>query len=591
MTSQKIFRFGVLGSLDVRRDGGTVVIPAAKQRIILATLLMRNNEFVSRDHLIERIWNGDAPTDARGALHTHVSRLRRLLRDKDELIRGHRGGYILSSAAVGLDLSEFRALTSRASIERDAAKEANLLGRALGLWRGPALTDVPSELMHDLDVPILTEERIVATERLVYLRLRLGRHEETVVPLKVMTGEHPFRERLWAYLMTALFLSGRRGEALDTYRTVVALLREELGIDPGQELVRVHSAILAEDSRLARLLEEVQAEPPPGLETPSQALEQVDLPEPPALIRQLPSDVVFFAGRSRELRMLDDLLVAGDAQPAIEQSSRPIVIAALTGTRLISTGQWLAGHARDLIIGVEAVEAEIARIDGKVHGVLRVGALPTLGYTLLPSALTHLATTAPELDVRVQQLEPEESLAALARGELDVALGGEYSLAPRRGDTNLDRIDLYVEPMFVAVPANHRLRGPHVALADLRDDRWIAPASGTACALVLERACALVGYEPHVIGVCADFTMAAALVGAGNGIALLPAIIAPLIGRFGDTPNARLLTVSSPGIDRTLFAAVRQGTRTHPAIACFLEALRKQLSRSLTATPQPGFLE
>ncbi|MGV9387389.1 LysR family transcriptional regulator [Nonomuraea sp. NPDC003707] len=259
--------------------------------------------------------------------------------------------------------------------------------------------------------------------------------------------------------------------------------------------------------------------------------------------------------------------------------------------RLTSTGQWLADHARDLIADLEGIEAEIARIDGKIHGVLRVGVLPTLGYTLLPSTLTHLATTAPELEVRIQQLEPEESLAALARGELDVALAGEYSLAPRRDDTNFDRVDLYTEQMLIAVPANHRLRGPHVALADLRDDRWIAPAPGTSCAVVLERACALVGYEPHVIGVCADFMMAAALVGAGNGIALIPGVVAPLIARFGDTPKARLLTMSIPSIDRTLFAAVRQGTRNHPAVSSFLESLTKaaqQLSNRHSTARPPG---
>lgn len=243
--------------------------------------------------------------------------------------------------------------------------------------------------------------------------------------------------------------------------------------------------------------------------------------------------------------------------------------------RLTSTGQRLAAHARDLIASLEAVEADIARLDGKLHGTLRVGALPTLGYTMLPSALTHLATTAPELDVHVHQLEPEDSLPALARGDLDLALAGEYSLVPRRDNTNLERINLHAEPMFIAVPARHRLHGPHVDLADLRDDRWIAPASGTSCAIVLERACALAGYEPHIVGLCADFAMAAALVRAGNGIALIPGIATSMIDRFSGAPKARLLTTSTPGIDRTLFAAIRRGTRNHPAISRLLEALAK----------------
>ncbi|MGV9387381.1 AfsR/SARP family transcriptional regulator [Nonomuraea sp. NPDC003707] len=352
--SEAAFHFGVLGTLDVKREGKYVAIPAAKQRIILATLLLNVNEFVSRDHLTERVWNGDVPCHARGVLHTHVSRLRRILREKhpgeDRLIHSHRDSYAMRLKPDDMDLSAFRELTRQAISTSQASTEVDILGRALALWRGPALADVPSKLLHEIDVPLLDEERGVATERLLHLRLQLGDYEATIVPLKAMTGEHPFRERLWAHLMVALFLSDRRAEALDAYRAVVALLREELGIDPGPELVRIHAAILAGDPQLARLLDESQLETSPSLDAQQQTAEETpqdrestfessDLLGQAGFPQQLPSDVVSFTGRSQQLQILDNLLAANGDEPSPrmeipregDEPSRPIVIASLTG--------------------------------------------------------------------------------------------------------------------------------------------------------------------------------------------------------------------------------------------------------------------
>ncbi|MGV9386474.1 IS110 family transposase [Nonomuraea sp. NPDC003707] len=353
-----VIHFGVLGTLDVVRDGRSVAIPAAKQRIIMATLLLDANEFVARERLVDRLWNGNVPRDPRSALHSHVSRLRRVLGDKGRLIRAHGDGYAVSVAGDGLDLLRFRDLTARAVGASDAAAEVELLGRALALWRGPALVDVPSELLHHDDVPGLAEERLLAMERLLHLRLRLGRHEETVAPLKALTAEYPFRERLWAHLMAALFLSGRRAEALEVYRSVASLLREELGIDPGQELTRLHIAILGDDVESVRLFDEAHpaqahAIGPPGggqvgqpggtLVGPRGSRVGPLVPGPlvpaagerlagevfaPVVFpRQLPSDVAHFTGRVEQLRELDGLLVDG----AGVGGSMPIAIAAVTG--------------------------------------------------------------------------------------------------------------------------------------------------------------------------------------------------------------------------------------------------------------------
>ena len=266
--------------------------------------------------------------------------------------------------------------------------------------------------------------------------------------------------------------------------------------------------------------------------------------------------------------------------PAVSQQvaalERDIGVALVDRTqrtaRLTPAGHRLAGHARAVLADLEAAEADLAGLaaaDGAVGGVLRVATIPTLGRALLPPAITHLARTAPGVDLRVDQLEPEQALPALARGEFDVALAGEYGLTPRRGDDRLHRVDLLTEEVLVAVPNDHPVTGAEVQLAGLREQRWIAPAPGSSCAVLLERSCAIAGYEPHVVARCADFAVALALVGTGMGIALVPRIAVP---PALDAP-VRLLTATTPAIHRTLYASVRRGAQHHPGITCLLEAL------------------
>ncbi len=248
----------------------------------------------------------------------------------------------------------------------------------------------------------------------------------------------------------------------------------------------------------------------------------------------------------------------------------PLVDRTQRTVRLTAAGERLAGHARLVLAGLAAAEVDLANLDGTVRGLLRVATVPTLGRAVLPAALLRLAEVAPQLELRIDEREPENSLPALQRGGYDVALAGEYGLAPRRLDASVERVDLFAEPVFVAVPDGHRLPGTTVRLADLRDDPWISPLLGSSCAVLLERSCALAGYEPRVVGQVGDFAMAAALVGAGHGVALIPAVAAPA---FPAAQGVRLLTAVDPTIHRTVYAAVRAGTRDDPAIRCLLTAL------------------
>ncbi|MCA2228463.1 AfsR/SARP family transcriptional regulator [Nonomuraea aurantiaca] len=332
----------MLGTLEISRAGRPVSLPAAKQRGVLATLLLQAGQKVSHDQLIERIWNGRPPNDARGALHTHVARLRRALgdghHDAHRLIHTFNDSYSIELPPGSLDLSTFRELTVRAAGAHDAAGKADLLRRALALWRGPVLADVPSESLHREEVPWVMEERLRAIERWFQLGLQLARHDETIITLKEATADHPYHERLWAQLMIALHKAGRRAEALETYRTIDGLLRKELGIDPTQELVRVHAAILNDDPDSARILDETHPGTPPVSRhmPPALPLGADEEPEPrekslepftgDGVPQQLPSGIASFTGREDELKALDDLLMASD-----HETSPPIVIATISG--------------------------------------------------------------------------------------------------------------------------------------------------------------------------------------------------------------------------------------------------------------------
>ncbi|MEW9554849.1 BTAD domain-containing putative transcriptional regulator [Nonomuraea sp. NPDC050783] len=320
--------FGVLGALEVVREGVPLAVPAPKQRIALATLLLRANQHVSIDLLAERMWDGrEIPGNARGAVQTHIGRLRRTLLDQgggQQLIHTREEGYVLRLAAEDLDATVFLDLVNRAKRARqagDAAGEAGLLRRASALWRGPALVDVPSESLHRDHVLVLNEQRVQVLERWFELGLRAGRHEEMLVELRAATAAHPLRERLWAQLMIALHRSGLQAEALRAYHTVSDVLRRELGVDPGDELRKLHHDILVGDRAVLvppepRITTVVSDQPGAGS---APAPEQV----PP---RQLPADIAHFTGRLAQLATLDELLSGSGGRPP-----RPVVLDGTAG--------------------------------------------------------------------------------------------------------------------------------------------------------------------------------------------------------------------------------------------------------------------
>ncbi|NUT09004.1 MAG: AfsR/SARP family transcriptional regulator [Nonomuraea sp.] len=237
--------FRVLGPLEVMIADQEVPIPAGKHRILLAALLLRANYTVSTEELADYVWSGAPPANARAAVQTYIARLRTSLQVPD-LIVTRRDGYSIEVPGLALDLHRFRDLVSRAeTIMRGArATQAALLRQALELWRGPALVNVPSERLRSLAAQSLGEERLNAVERRIDAELSLGRHRQVLAELRTLTAEHPLHERLWGWLMTALHRSGRHAEALEAFRRLRQVLHDELGIEPSEELQRLHQQVL-----------------------------------------------------------------------------------------------------------------------------------------------------------------------------------------------------------------------------------------------------------------------------------------------------------------------------------------------------------
>ncbi|MGY1616772.1 BTAD domain-containing putative transcriptional regulator [Geodermatophilus sp. SYSU D00691] len=245
--------FGVLGPLEVRDRGNVVVVPAAKQRAVLASLLLRPGEPVPVDRLIEQLWGERPPPSARKVLQTYVCRLRRVIGEENLVTRPRC--YELRVEPGRLDLEVFTRLVAeaRGAEPRDAAR---LLSRALSLWRGPPLEDLGATPSGQAEIARLEELRLAALEARIDADLAAGRSAELIGELRTLVAAHPLREHLRAQLVLALYRSGRQAEALAVLRNARRDLVEELGIEPGSELQDLERATLRQDPALR-----VSAEP------------------------------------------------------------------------------------------------------------------------------------------------------------------------------------------------------------------------------------------------------------------------------------------------------------------------------------------
>ena len=245
--------FRILGPLEASDGNGPIVLGGARQRAVLAILLLHRNEVVSTDRLIDDLWSGQPPETAKTALQGYVSRLRKALGRSGSALVTQPPGYVLHMTPGSLDGDRFEGLLARARDQRSAgepAAAAALLDEALALWRGPALSDLRYEPFAQSEIARLEELRLVALEGEVRPRARDRPREDLVGELEALVDAHPLRERFRGQLMLALYRAGRQAEALAAYREARQVLVEELGIEPGPELQRLEGDILRQEPAL-----------------------------------------------------------------------------------------------------------------------------------------------------------------------------------------------------------------------------------------------------------------------------------------------------------------------------------------------------
>jgi DNA-binding SARP family transcriptional activator/tetratricopeptide (TPR) repeat protein len=327
-------RFALLGALVVVSDSGQpTTLAAPRLRILLTALLLRANMPVSGHVLAEAVWDGNLPPGAGETLRSYVRRLRRALgAEGGARIEACHPGYLIRLGGTELDVLEFETLCREAAAALHSAawsQASDAATRALDLWRGPPLLDVPSRLLHDEIVPRLEQLRLQAVEGWAEAGLHLGRHEQLVPQLRDLTIQHPLRERFHAQLMLALYRCSRQAEALESYRDARRTLVRELGVEPGPELRSLHERVLAGDTSLfVPPRGDIALES--GRATPVIPGQPPVAPPPTAeatVPRELPPRVAHFTGRTGEVAVLNRLL-----DPPDDQMPGTVVISAIGGT-------------------------------------------------------------------------------------------------------------------------------------------------------------------------------------------------------------------------------------------------------------------
>jgi DNA-binding SARP family transcriptional activator len=328
--------YRILGPLEALDGERQLPLGGARQRAVLAVLLLHANETLTRDVIVDELWGEDAPPTAAKVLQNCVSALRKEL--PPDTIRTVAGAYGITLEPGELDRDRFERLFAegRAALEAgDSAEAAEQFRRALALWRGAPLSDFSYEGFAQDEIKRLEELHVAALEDRIEAELALGHHDELVPELEALVTRHPLRERLRGQLMLALYRAGRQAEALESYRAARRTLLAELGIEPGRALRELEQAILAQ----VPALDAAKRQQQPGLRPGRAAASPLE-------------------GRAQELELLeaglDDALagrgrlfvVVGDAGTGKTRLADELASSAKQrGTRILWGRGWAGGGA------------------------------------------------------------------------------------------------------------------------------------------------------------------------------------------------------------------------------------------------------
>jgi DNA-binding SARP family transcriptional activator len=240
--------FRILGPVGLWSNDQEVLLNGAKQRTIMAALLLARGRVLSDHQIGQMLWGNRPPETYQAQIYTYASRLRQRLGPSAEITR--RGsGYVMRLLSARFDFADFQTLTRLGHgelLSGHYGEAAEMLRAALTLWRGPALSDV-TDFLAEAEVPALEEARMDAVELRIEADLALGRHVQLISELTGLVAGAPLRERLRAQLMVALYRADRQAEAFAVFEEGRRQLEEQLGVDPGRALRDTYQAILTGD--------------------------------------------------------------------------------------------------------------------------------------------------------------------------------------------------------------------------------------------------------------------------------------------------------------------------------------------------------
>ena len=427
---------------------------------MLAYLLLRRNDAVPREALVDALWGEDPPATAAHALDVYASRVRKTL-GGDGLLESRGGSFRLNVPDESVDVARFERLLAEIRAAPDPEQRLAAADRALALWRGRALADVLDEPFARPESERLEEERLVVGEERFDALLALGRHDESIGELQALVREHPLRDRPRRELMLALYRAGRQSEALDVYREGRTILQDELGLEPSRELRELEAAILRQDDELAA---PARAGPP----ATGEAAERRSPNRRRALI--VACVVVAVAGASAAAVLL--LVGGGKASlarvdfsgvGAVDPGSGRIlseVIPSVSPGRLATEGGavWTTNQADDTVSGIDTSSATV------VH-TIPVGSSPSdlvtgAGAVWVANTLSGTVSRIDPGTERVVQTIP------VGRQPTAVTFGDGSVWVTNAGDRSVSTID----------PASGKVR---TTFASGADGRGIAVGAGS----------------------------------------------------------------------------------------------------------------
>jgi DNA-binding SARP family transcriptional activator len=411
--------FHVLGPLEVRAAGEELVVGGAKQRAVLAVLLLRAGEVVPVERLVDEVWGDQPPPSAAHTLESYVSRLRQLFNGYGPRLVRRGAGYAIELGDASPDARDFVELQEHASLAAALDEHADVVEltmAALAMWRGPALADVALASAGRAEADRLEELRLHAYELRFDAELALGRHEQAIGELQSLVAQNPYRERYVAQLMLALYRCGRHAEALDAYEQTRRRLNDDLGLQPSADLQQLSGQIVRQDRVLQR--------PAPARSQPSSSLtvgrrtrRVVEF----AVVGSIVAAVMALTA-SGSSPQLHSPAAASDARSGALFSSSVPRIAILVPTR--SPDRNLASLATKGLRSAESIwdfEPAVVRVDEmddgaleRAIGLIEAGAFDhvlvvgdRLAASIAPSVRDMDSTTFAFVDVSLSELELE----------------------------------------------------------------------------------------------------------------------------------------------------------------------------------------